>query len=81
MTAIRVTACSSAARPRHGHRSGDRPWLKRPARDAAKAVPAGTATLDGIVVSDDADARPLRRVRVARHDVGSAGRPHDGDRR
>ena len=35
-----------------------------PARDVSKPAPVGTATLSGRIVSDDADARPLRRVRV-----------------
>jgi 5-hydroxyisourate hydrolase-like protein (transthyretin family) len=51
------------------------PWLamlatiagvsaQTPARDAPKGV-TGTATVSGIVVTDDADARPLRRVHVS----------------
>ena len=35
-----------------------------PARDAAKPAPVGTAMLAGTIVVDDAEARPLRRVRV-----------------
>ena len=34
------------------------------ARDAAKPAAVGTASITGAIVSDDADARPLRRVRV-----------------
>ncbi len=34
------------------------------ARDAAKPPAVGTASITGTIVSDDADARPLRRVRV-----------------
>ena len=33
-------------------------------RDAAKPAAVGTASITGAIVSDDADARPLRRVRV-----------------
>lgn len=62
MAAIRVTACglllalvwidvSSAV-------------AQTPARDAAKPVQVGTSVLAGTIVIDDADARPLRRVRV-----------------
>ena len=36
-----------------------------PGRDAARAVQTGTGQVDGMVVSDDTDARALRRVRVA----------------
>jgi 5-hydroxyisourate hydrolase-like protein (transthyretin family) len=35
-----------------------------PARETAKAV-TGTATVSGVVVTDDAEARPLRRVHVS----------------
>ena len=63
MTAIRVTACTLlltlgvvTAPPTA--------IAQTPARDAAKPAPVGTATLSGRIVSDDADARPLRRVRV-----------------
>ena len=35
-----------------------------PTRDAAKPAAVGTASITGAIVSDDADARPLRRVRV-----------------
>ena len=35
-----------------------------PTRDAAKPAAVGTASIAGAIVSDDADARPLRRVRV-----------------
>ena len=64
MTAIRVTTCAALlllgaiTDGAIGHRSdaGQR---------RGQAVQTGTAVIDGIVVSDDADARPLRRVRVA----------------
>ena len=36
-----------------------------PARDAGRPHPTGTGTLSGIVVTDDADARPIRRERFA----------------
>jgi hypothetical protein len=36
-----------------------------PARDAGRPNPTGTASLSGIVVTDDADARPIRRARIA----------------
>jgi uncharacterized protein (DUF2141 family) len=36
-----------------------------PARDAARATPTGTASLAGTVVTDDAEARPIRRARIA----------------
>ena len=36
-----------------------------PVRDAAKPSATGTATISGTIVTDDADTRPLRRVRVA----------------
>jgi Carboxypeptidase regulatory-like domain len=36
-----------------------------PVRDAAKSAAAGTASIGGTIVTDDSDARPLRRVRVA----------------
>jgi hypothetical protein len=35
-----------------------------PTRDGAKPAAVGTASITGTIVSDDADARPLRRVRV-----------------
>ena len=35
-----------------------------PAREIARKPGVGTASLSGIVISDDTDARPLRRVRV-----------------
>ena len=35
-----------------------------PTRDAAKPAAVGTASIAGAIVNDDADARPLRRVRV-----------------
>jgi hypothetical protein len=35
-----------------------------PARDARPAPAAGTASVAGVVVSADAQARPLRRTRV-----------------
>jgi uncharacterized protein (DUF2141 family) len=63
MTAIRVTTCALllalgvvTAPPTA--------IAQTPARDAAKPAPVGTATLSGRIVSDDADAHPLRRVRV-----------------
>ncbi len=65
MTAIRVTACAVLL-VLGLYRDGPRSALAQtPGRDAARAVQTGTATVDGIVVSDDTDARPLRRVRVA----------------
>ncbi len=64
MTAIRVTTC--AALVFLGAITTVRSVIAQTAgRDAAKAVQTGTAVIDGVVVSDDADARPLRRVRVA----------------
>ena len=64
MTAIRVTTC--AALVLLGAVTTERSAIAQtPGRDAAKAVQTGTAVIDGTVVSDDADARPLRRVRVA----------------
>ena len=64
MTAIRTTAW--AALLVLGTITTERSALAQtPGRDAAKAVQTGTAMVDGIVVSDDTDARPLRRVRVA----------------
>ena len=36
----------------------------QPARDAAKPAPTGTATAAGTIVVDEAESRPLRRVRV-----------------
>jgi Carboxypeptidase regulatory-like domain len=35
-----------------------------PGRDAARPAPTGTAAIDGVILTDDSDARPLRRVRV-----------------
>ena len=64
MAAIRVTACSlllvatTIATARPG-------MAQTPGRDATRPVQTGTAIIDGIVVTDDTDARPLRRVRVA----------------
>ena len=64
MTAIRVTTC--AALVFLGVITTVRSAIAQtPGRDAAKAVQTGTAGIEGIVVSDDAGARPLRRVRVA----------------
>ena len=61
MTAIRVTTC--AALVFLGVITTVRSAIAQtPGRDAAKAVQTGTAGIDGIVVGDDADARPLRRV-------------------
>ena len=64
MTAIRVTTCATLLL--FGAITTARSaTAQTPGRDAAKAVQTGTAVIDGTVVSDDADARPLRRVRVA----------------
>jgi Carboxypeptidase regulatory-like domain len=63
MTAIRVAACSLVLT--FGVVTAPPAAIAQtPARDAAKPTPVGTATLGGRIVSDDADARPLRRVRV-----------------
>ncbi len=62
MTAIRITACGLLLAV--GVAIAPEVQAQTPVRDAAKPVPIGTATLSGRIVSDDADARPLRRVRV-----------------
>jgi len=38
--------------------------MQAPARDARPAPAAGTATVSGVVISADTQARPLRRARV-----------------
>jgi uncharacterized protein (DUF2141 family) len=40
---------------------------QQPARETARRPGTGTASISGIVVTDDADARPLRRARVFLH--------------
>ena len=63
MIAIRVTTCSLLLT--FGALSAPPAAIAQtPTRDAVKPAPVGTATLSGRIVSDDADARPLRRVRV-----------------
>jgi hypothetical protein len=63
MTAIRAAACTLLLA--FGAVTAPSAAIAQaPARDAAKPAPVGTATLSGRIVSDDADARPLRRVRV-----------------
>ena len=62
MTVIRVTTCSLLLA--FSVVSAPRAFAQPPTRDAAKPAPVGTATLAGRVVSDDAEARPVRRVRV-----------------
>jgi uncharacterized protein (DUF2141 family) len=44
----------------------------QPPRDTSRAAPPGTATISGIVVSDESSPRPLRRARVS---IGSAALP------
>ncbi len=63
MTAIRVTTCTLLL-TLGAVTTPPTAIAQTPARDAAKPAPVGTATLGGRIVSDDADARPLRRVRV-----------------
>ena len=62
MTIMRVTTCSLLLA--FSVVSAPRAFAQPPTRDAAKPAPVGTATLAGRVVSDDAEARPVRRVRV-----------------
>ncbi len=64
MTALRVSTCTVLLLLA-AITTGRSAAAQTPGRDAAKAVQTGTAIIDGIVVTDDADARPLRRVRVA----------------
>jgi uncharacterized protein (DUF2141 family) len=64
MIAIRVTTCTLLLAA-IGMAAAPPAVAQPPARDAAKAAPVGTAMLAGIVVTDETDARPLRRVRVS----------------
>ena len=57
-----VVVCAAALLGSHGAAVTQQP--SQPARESARKPGVGTAAISGIVISDDADARPLRRVRV-----------------
>jgi 5-hydroxyisourate hydrolase-like protein (transthyretin family) len=57
LTIAVLTLCAAAP-------SGHAQSVQAPARDASRA-PTGTATVSGMVTTDESSPRPLRRVRVA----------------
>ena len=62
MKSIRIASCCLIAT--FGVLGSRSVAAQTPTRDAAKPPAVGTASITGAIVSDDADARPLRRVRV-----------------